>query len=426
MPVLSGLLVFVALIGAQPFCAPSCTNCVNNTVCLSCEAGYFQRHCLHICPETCGGDGACDRENGFCQSCVAGTYGSKCERRCPFACAAAADNGTLPRLGGGPCLANASTAQVACEFGCRTGFFGLSCGSSCASQCALSPSRRTPGGPCDGTNCTHGCAQGHYGSTCSTPCDKCAIPSDEAVDACLQATGECVSGCKKGYFGTRCESRCSRGCVNGQCDVTGACASCAPGFCGPSCSPTTYCKAGSCSLGPNASCSECVEGWSGRFCEDKCSHTCARCDKVTGACLACAPGRYGADCNLFMLNCAVVSEQNGKAVCVQCASASQWGESCTQSCSRCDAAPAGSDNPHVVCDVNTGECLFGCAACLSDALALWIPLSIFVFLPLTVLLIYSSLACYASARERLVKRREDAEKELAAIERKKDASEGKV
>jgi hypothetical protein len=73
------------------------------------------------------------------------------------------------------------------------------------------------------------------------------------------------------------------------------------------------------------------------------------------------------------------------------------------------------------CDRVTGECRFGCDSCDSDALALWLPLSIMVFLPLTICIIYFIVLIVNRCEEDASKRRAKELEEIKDISRK-DAS----
>jgi hypothetical protein len=227
--ILSSFFFFtITMVYGQPFCAPSCVRCVNQSVCLECEAGFWSKHCMRFCADSCGGDGACDRENGWCLACKQGWFGPLCESRCPRGCRAPEPNPL--GLGDGPCSTNASAsasasgdgAAVNCLLGCADGRFNYrnraDCSGLCPTTCARSAaSNQTVDGPCDlnltagdVVECRLGCVSGFAGPSCSKSSFECPNPNCGAVDesqAACDSNGICTAGCRPGLWGA---STCDR------------------------------------------------------------------------------------------------------------------------------------------------------------------------------------------------------------------------
>jgi hypothetical protein len=305
------VLILISHVATQ--CAPSCVNCVNSTVCLECQDGYWNEHCLHTCPRRCRG--ACDRSDGRCFECQDGYYGSECDQFCPLTCKRAPD-AIADRRVGGPCVAHAivrttapsaqnsnstdtdvsmttvtneTTSDVTttlaptrtplptlealqpyevrleCTLGCTTGMFSPSdgCRSMCPLRCATAHGNRSfslhagdcvpppPGSLIVSGICTHGCQLGYGGPSCNVSCGTCATPEDPLTDSC-SANGTCSNGCVASKHGMMCTFDCHLGCENKSgCDqLTGQCFQCKPGLCGTGCLSTSACVSQSCVLAP--------------------------------------------------------------------------------------------------------------------------------------------------------------------------------
>jgi hypothetical protein len=251
-----GFLLLLVHVAAD--CAPSCIDCMNDTVCLQCQTGYWNEHCLHTCPRNCKDAGACDRDTGRCYACNDGYYGSECEENCPLTCKrgpVVVDHRT-----GGPCIAieyiqtnetnidsdsnttstTGTTVQMSsttvlrtplptverlpphrvkiiCKLGCQTGMYppDEGCKHNCPSGCALSAVERRRPGDCvqtmAGVACPFGCQRNYGGSSCALHCPWCVEPDDPLVAPCND-TGDCTKGCPPSKFGHRCSASCNLHC----------------------------------------------------------------------------------------------------------------------------------------------------------------------------------------------------------------------
>lgn len=386
------LFLFIATVASS--CSPACTNCVNDTLCLACQDGYWNQHCIHVCPRRCGGAGDCDRDSGRCFSCQDGYYGSECDQRCPVACLRADHD--LRAIIGGPCIAvvaNASDGSsnnvtvtdmdmtetettesstttttsialrtplptnedlplavraIVCTIGCNPGLYSpiYSCVMTCPTSCAPPPANETwtaatcvpvAGQPLDQPNCQFGCRYPYGGPSCSVYCRLCA-PTTDGQDAC-DANGVCRNGCLSGQWGDKCTEYCGNSCAAAGCDQeTGECFACKDNRCGAKCMPTDACaNPSNCTPVPmaespyRANCGPCIVGYWGSLCENACDSNCLGvCDKKTGACLGECRGAY-------------FGERCEKGPVLNCAEASRdgqckicavfsWGEQCEKSC----------------------------------------------------------------------------------------------
>jgi hypothetical protein len=433
-------------VGVAAYCAPSCVNCVNDTVCLHCQEGYWNQHCLHICPEGCNASG-CDRTTGRCFQCNEGFYGSKCTELCPLTCLRV-DGDLFATTVGGACTARVATIvtfqinstittanndnvteteipattttapvprtpiptvelrpadqlQFNCSLGCVRGYFApaSACRRRCSSGCALAPDKRdSGGGRCvvDPENplasiCEHGCQHGYGGRGCNLFCVNCERPADANENSCTDA-GVCTNGCVVGRHGPECQGSCPTSCADIGCDqTTGKCVGCAQGGCGLLCTLLSGCQSPKCETKSaevtplGADCGACLPGQWGWLCEQRCPSGClGPCDKLTGACLGdCRDPLYGPRCELSLSNC---QRAFPNGTCQHC-ERFDWGERCNESCYSCEWPSDSNEIPEDVftaCDRLTGECRFGCGSCSAGDAILWTMLSVFVFLPLFI------------------------------------------
>jgi hypothetical protein len=377
---MTSAILLLCVVGAVGACAPSCSRCVNDTVCLSCEARYFGKHCLMACSPLCGAaDGACDKESGACEPCNVGAYGPMCAQLCPQQCAI--DDDAARR----PCTSDENGLPV-CDLGCVDGFFAADCSKTCSSHCAVSREDRSGGGGAcarDGGACQFGCQSGFGGPRCETSCASCGAPASEAVAAAgdwCDASGACAFGCPTGQFGARCMQTCRSECADNECEQeTGDCLRCGEGRCGSACASVDGCAnaVDACTL----DCGECVNGRYGALCEKPCtSAKCVRCDKRSGECVECAGGRFGAQCAGGPVQFCAVADSSGE--CQVCERA-RWGERCEEACGpECDDA-VGAAN---VCARETGECV-SCVSCKTKAIVVGVMVPLFVIACLVAVLV---------------------------------------
>ncbi|XP_076468976.1 uncharacterized protein LOC143299576 [Babylonia areolata] len=245
---------------------------------------------------------------------------------------------------------------------CPAGTYGSSCNSQCSQNCGKGPGKNF----CykDTGYCYDGCVAGRYGDQCTTPCS----PGCQNT-VCDQQTGQC-SPCNTGYTGSHCSEcqdkyykitnntciPCSVNCVSQNCDKeTGRCDDCVDGrygdMCDKNCS-TANCRrcdqdtgtgCTECTLNSNLEppdCTECLDDsykpQGNTFCSTCTCHPETVCDKTSGHCPLCPPGRRGDRCH-------------------QDCEAGRYGQNCTEHCGHCV-------NPQTTgyCDVTNGHCQSGC------------------------------------------------------------------
>ncbi|XP_046567903.1 multiple epidermal growth factor-like domains protein 11 isoform X2 [Haliotis rubra] len=181
--------------------------------------------------------------------------------------------------------------------GCVSGFYGSDCRRSCRGnclngRCALLANGRS-------VNCTEGCVLGWRGLTCSTRCKRPCLECD-------RYTGDCVGQCRDGFCGAGCLQRCpyqfstcDKSCVTPRKPkMTDALREThGSNKEGLDVNPCTE-KFGNNCYNCNQ-CSECLTGYYGSKCEEKCTENCQfDCDIQTGLCRACKDGFYGDNCSV--------------------------------------------------------------------------------------------------------------------------------
>ncbi|KAL8560997.1 hypothetical protein ACOMHN_050077 [Nucella lapillus] len=230
-------------------CSP-CNAGYNGTRCAECQDGYYTNSTMCFqCSSNCQ-SGMCNKTTGVCKGCVPGRYGDQCSTPCPTGCLNACDQQS------GNCSS------------CKGGWYGDQCSSNCSSGC--------DGNVCQQSGECSPCKDGWYGGLCSVAC-----PSG-CLSACDQQSGKCAS-CKDGLHGDQCSTRCPTGCLNDRCLQSGLCSSCKAGYTGSNCSD---CLDGHHEQSDNSGCSKCT--WS---CKSG-----TVCDKTTGHCESCPPGKQGNYC----------------------------------------------------------------------------------------------------------------------------------
>ncbi len=343
----------------QEDCSSSCGNCQEQSegvsicnresgACSSqgCISGYYGTQCDQDCPTTCN-PASCDRDSGNCEACQSGKYGSKCNEDC----------GNCKNKDGDTSICNFSDGKCNDE-GCVDGYYGDYCKSSCQYTCKTSACDRTTG-ECEA------CPSGKYGSTCNDNCGNCKN-KDGDTSICNFSDGKCDDeGCLDGYHGDYCKDNCPSTCKTPACDrSTGDCLACPPGKYGNLCDEdcgNCKTKEGETSICDfnDGKCDDegCLDGYHGDYCKDNCPSTCKTpaCDRSTGDCLACPPGKYGNLCDEDCGNCktkegetSICDFNDGKCDAEGCLDG-YHGDLCKEECPTTCSTSA--------CDRTTGDCL---------------------------------------------------------------------
>lgn len=219
---IAAMLIFVdaALVVGNPTCP---VNCVCDSECTSCIAGYYGLHCSLVCPNTCHLK-VCKMESGLCVACIKAYF--LAEGVCK------------------PCPKNCKECDsVYYCFICHIGYKGITCSEKCT-DCL-------EGTDCEKDNgyCHQGCRNGLSGKNCDTACNrKCKTCDRYNKDRCHE--------CAHNTFGTDCSKNCSASCLNGTCDS----------------------ENGTCTNG-------CEAGYWGDGCNKSCSDLCTTCDRTNGSCI---------------------------------------------------------------------------------------------------------------------------------------------
>ena len=181
-------------------CQPSCTKCVNNTICIECIPGRHGTACENECRRECAACGSVSQ----CTKCIPGRHGSSCHLYCPLSCL--------------DILCDKDSGK--CTSGCRHGYYRI--GGDCQ-PCPEHCNRCT-----DNSECTS-CNDGYYGTLCQSNC-----PHNCKNQKCDKLLGHCMDGCTGGYFldGLTC-SRCPQSCST--CVDLKTCTTCKTGYWGQQC-----------------------------------------------------------------------------------------------------------------------------------------------------------------------------------------------
>jgi hypothetical protein len=295
--------------------------------------------------------------------------------------------------------------KIVCKLGCQTGMYppDQGCKYNCPS-CALSADERNMQGDCvqtmAGVACPFGCQRNYGGSSCAIHCPWCAQPDDPLVAPCND-TGACTKGCPPSKFGPRCSAACNLHCEECH-QETGACLKCEAGYCGKPCISTFGCMTTStkCVSKPNlpngVDCGPCIAGRWGWLCELRCESTCLGgvCDKETGACFGeCAQRYYGDRCEKGPSSYCQRVLRNG--TCERC-ERFRFGANCEQQCDSCTFDPEEAGDLTNACSRVDGTCLMGGT---SEA-TMWGLITIFVFVPVVILMIVFVICLYRRPKSR--------------------------
>ncbi|XP_076468722.1 uncharacterized protein LOC143299422 [Babylonia areolata] len=357
-------------------CSPGCQNtgCDRQTgQCSPCNTGYTGSQCSECqdkyykttsntcvqCNVYCRSQ-SCDKATGRCDDCVDGRYGDMCDKTCSTANCRQCDRDT--GTGCTECTLNSNLELPDCTE-CQDKYYKttsntcIPCSVNCVSQ---NCDKET--GRCDD------CVDGRYGDMCDKNCStaNCRRCDRDTGTVCTECTlnsnlepPDCTE-CQDGYYKTTSNTciPCSINCVSQYCDKeTGRCDDCVDGrygdMCDKNCS-TANCRqcdrdtgtgCTECTLNSNLEppdCTECLDDsykpQGNTFCST-CTWTChpeTVCDKTSGHCPLCPPGRRGDRCD-------------------QDCEAGRYGQNCTEHCGHCV-------NPQTTgyCDVTNGHCQSGC------------------------------------------------------------------
>ncbi|KAL8560994.1 hypothetical protein ACOMHN_050074 [Nucella lapillus] len=316
-------------------CSP-CNAGYNGTRCAECQDGYYTNSTMCFqCSSNCQ-SGMCNKTTGVCKGCVPGRYGDQCSTSCPTGCLNACDQQS------GNCSS------------CKGGWYGDQCSSNCSSGC--------DGNVCQQSGECSPCKEGWYGGLCSVAC-----PSG-CLSACDQQSGKCAS-CKDGLHGDQCSTRCPTGCLNDRCLQSGLCSSCKAGYTGSNCSGcqdgyytnstmcskcSSNCRPGMCDKTTGV-CDGCVEGRYGDTCSSECqTANCQQCDQKTGAvCTQCTLFRQPPACTDCLDGHHKRSDNSGCSICTwSCKS----GTVCDKTTGHCESCPPGKQGNNCQQDIddNTG------------------------------------------------------------------------
>lgn len=336
--------------------------------CADCLTGHFGKQCDHTCPEMCKANvclksgqcincrlesfygiycniscsgtcqGGCFEGNGTCRACIDKYYGDKCESSCNYCKTACLRNGT--------CNVD----------GCSSGFYGNLCDKKCSSSCVNGAGcdRQTGKcGQCDnnryGDFCQHSCntncknSECYRNGTCRNGChdnsfhgDTCDVRCGSSITDCLlcedfRSPVMCLN-CHNGKYGDLCEKACPANCD--KCLNDTECTQCMLGFSGAKC--TDKCEIPNCRrCDMSDSCQSCVDGYFGSKCEGRCSQGCKSCetDPVTPAksvCKECLKGKFLFE--KYCLNCTVgCAACKSFANCTEC-DPGKYGTQCSDRC----------------------------------------------------------------------------------------------
>ncbi|KAJ8309678.1 hypothetical protein KUTeg_011543, partial [Tegillarca granosa] len=267
---LNGGICVSCSIGCQNgYCNPQNGECRDG-----CEPFVFGTFCNLTCARNCSI--TCDRYTGKCDGCKTGFYGDKCDKVCQWNCKTRDCN-----QNDGFCTSCPHAYKGITCTECADGFFGTEC-----TQCSKGCINRK----CNPNNGFCSCVNSFYGNKCNQSC-----PANCNNSRCNQTNGDCLNGCKSqsfigkscneclyGKYGEHCDKECPSNCYSTICDrIDGICF----GGCknenmiGSKCEETFKVF------------SECSKGFYGALCNLTCDENCDKCDRYTGDCSSCKPGK---------------------------------------------------------------------------------------------------------------------------------------
>ncbi|CAC5372433.1 unnamed protein product [Mytilus coruscus] len=233
-------------------CVLECISCWNqscdfiNGTCLDgCVHGLYGSHCDLPCSESCV-NGTCDQISGDCLSCNVGYYGPRCKNNCghceKIGCdqyTGECDGGCLPGFYGNKCEEMCSNCvgyvcnqKGKCVHGCNLSQYGPFCDKQCSIDCLIC---HPVNGDCIVSNLTSrteyhilnksttACPPNKFGMHCERYCGIGCKKTDQGLSICDKYTGFCDQ-CLQGFHGIACGNRCNTTCIDGDCNRDGICA----------------------------------------------------------------------------------------------------------------------------------------------------------------------------------------------------------
>ncbi|KAL3869700.1 hypothetical protein ACJMK2_042352 [Sinanodonta woodiana] len=363
----------------------------------NCSNAQLEETCKEVCRFNCRNIQGLDQTNGCKGGCITGWYGQYCNMSCPGMCLGC-------DVVSGHCIT--CTSHVTgpyCNETCPAGLHGARCDKPCPTHCNR----------CLNQSYCNECKTGRYGKLCEKLCHSdCLTCVDEpqkctscnpgkfldtgnvclnCKDNCLICTG--INSCEKCKFekyGLKCELKCPPNCVS--CTNSDQCHKCVPNRYGHRCECNSKCRNVTEQCDTGEVCQKgCPPMKMGIYCSHSCPQSCYKCDQLTGACLTCADGLFGPNCDQTCGHCKrnkqgaiQCKKQTGK--CDDCTSG-WYGWRCNESCSigcqtlscdrftgNCSPCKAGFHGPRcnetcsktcynvsiTGCDKQSGYCIHGC------------------------------------------------------------------
>ena len=343
-------------------------NCDQEGKC-TCLLGFFKEDCSEKCPENCDYSlSNCEKEKGTCSKCANGYYTEYCNEKCLDTNCLECDIKTGEceicketfYLDDNKCKKCPNTCKdnicnkSGCESCASMKQYDIFCDKDCPEHCLHTntslPKCERQGGKCiygcetnfDGPSCDK-CVSKKYGLDCTKNC------SEGCKGQCDRMTGYCQE-CDLKYWGERCERDCPEFCdvsTNHCAKDTGECLQCLPGYFNKTCEK---CPDGCSFECTEDGCKSCGDNKFGKWCEQNCSLFCKlNCDKETGDCIGCKPGRYTKTCLKECKGCLNgCTQEEGNCINKECKPNYYAPEKCNKQC---------EENCKGKCNLFTGECL---------------------------------------------------------------------
>ena len=368
-------------------CDDSCENCFKNGSCISCKDDYYLKdgkcekcwedcnkcnsskcidcklkdkfgdYCNLSCSENCYNNKTnivCDRNNGLCYeckenfignnctNCTLGKTGINCDKNCPSNCNLTLKNcdkngkcsSCIDGYKGEKCEDKCSDNCSKCDqynnkcYECKKSFWGENCEEKCPKHC-INQTCSKDKGKCEceknfvqKEGCNE-CILNYTGEYCN---DNCFVGCNLSKGNCDRYTKECI--CNKGYFLKDCSMECSENCLEKNCN-----------------NMTGYCF-------------ECINGFYGDFCNDKCPDNCKKCNRENGKCETCEDNYYLKEekCIECSEDCLNKTCNNITGRCINCKNNDKYGDFCNKTC----PINCVEDEMKGNCERTNGTCNKGC------------------------------------------------------------------
>ena len=315
----------------------NCSTCINefdlSTDCTNCHIGFYGNLCNETCYEGCNTSVSnCRQEDGYCEICKFPYYGEKCENKA-----------SIP----GCITYNKTTGEcLKCE---DTFYLSNNVCEKCSSNCTDSLCEDNTG-KC--ISCSNYFA---FGDFCDEMCSEfCNTNETEII--CMRDTGACIYGCN--ITGNFSDAQCTQ---------------CKAGFYPQSKGCTTRCSSNCLNIETcnqaNGFCINCIDGYKGDKCDEKCDILCADyCDQKSGICNSCIDGYYkditDQMCKECPINCTVCSSPEKCSSCKE----GKTGYKCEEDCSpNCDGNQCEIDGSCKCKKEYYGQkCSLNCSGCANS------------------------------------------------------------